>query len=159
MHALSCQAMGQEIERKFLLRDDAWRHGAKGTPIRQGYLSRLPTVRVRIKGESALLTVKSQAEGLVRSEFEYPVPLKDAEEMLGLCEKPLIEKIRYGVNVAGHLWEIDEFYGDNAGLILAEIELEHEHESFERPAWLGEEVTGDLRYYNVCLAESPFTAW
>ena len=151
--------MGQEIERKFLLRGDDWRHGARGTRIRQGYLSSLPTVRVRIKGESAFLTIKSQADGLVRSEFEYPVPLKDAEEMLELCQKPLIEKTRYEVRVEGRLWDIDEFYGENEGLILAEIELEHEHESFARPAWLGEEVTNDLRYYNVCLAETPFTAW
>jgi len=151
--------MGQEIERKFLLRSDAWRLGATGTRICQGYLSRLPTVRVRTKGQSAFLTVKGQAEGIVRSEFDYPVPLEDAEAMLDLCQKPLIEKTRYEIWVAGHLWEIDEFYGDNEGLILAEIELESEGESFEQPDWLGREVTGDVRYYNARLVEHPFSVW
>lgn len=151
--------MEQEIERKFLLHSDAWRNGATGVRICQGYLSRLPTVRIRVEGENAFLTVKGQAEGLVRSEFDYAIPLKDAEAMLDLCPNPLIDKTRYEVWVGKHLWEIDEFHAENEGLVVAEIELEHENEAFERPDWLGEEVTGDPRYYNACLVENPYTVW
>jgi len=152
--------MPLEIERKFLVLGDAWR-SAPHRYIRQGYLNRDKgrTVRVRIAGEDAWLTIKGPSNGAVRSEFEYAVPLEDARQMLALCERPLIEKNRYLAQHQGHTWEVDEFLGDNAGLVVAEIELESEQEAFGRPAWVGEEVTQDARYFNSNLATHPYSQW
>lgn len=160
--------MAIEIERKFLLRDDTWRAVADaGTHLRQGYLSRVTgtdavrsSVRVRTDGEQAFLNIKSATLGIRRQEYEYPLPLVDAEAMLAdLCVGTVVEKTRYHVPVGAHVWEIDVFAGDNAGLVVAEIELQDEAEAFQRPAWLGEEVSADPRYYNVCLAERPYCDW
>lgn len=152
--------MATEIERKFLVVGDAWRQGA-GIRYVQGYLNRdkARTVRVRIAGGQGFLTVKGPNRGAVRSEFEYPIPLADAEGLLALCDGPLIDKLRYRIPLGNHVWEVDEFLGDNAGLIVAEIELGHEDESFARPDWLGKEVTGDPRYYNSSLASHPYCTW
>lgn len=155
--------MGTEIERKFLVRSDEWRRGADaGIRFRQGYLigAEKASVRVRIEGERANLNIKSATLGVRRQEFEYPIPLAEAEEILDtLCEQPQIEKIRYLLPYRGHTWEIDVFAGENEGLVVAEIELASEDEAFERPAWLGEEVSGDTRYYNVCLVRHPYREW
>ncbi|HEB57524.1 MAG TPA: CYTH domain-containing protein [Gammaproteobacteria bacterium] len=155
--------MGIEIEKKFLLRNDDWRqHADAGTLFKQGYLSssEKSSVRVRIEGDKANLNIKSATLGISRQEFEYPIPLKDAQILLEtLCQKPLIEKVRYHVSYAGHVWEIDVFEGDNAGLVVAEIELADENEVFTRPDWLGEEVSEDSRYYNVSLVKHPFCDW
>lgn len=157
--------MAQEIERKFLLASGAWRSGAgTGVRLKQGYLSSgaaTATVRVRIAGEAAFLTIKSQASGLIRSEFEYPVPLADAERMLDtLTTGSSVEKIRYTFPAGGELvWEIDEYLGANAGLFTAEIELPSADVPFERPEWLGNEITGDYRYANSALSEKPFSTW
>ena len=152
--------MGIEIERKFLVSGDAWRNNS-GVPYRQGYLNRdkARTVRVRIAGDTAFLTIKGKSTGATRAEFEYPVPLEDAQALLALCDGPLIEKTRYIVLYAGHRWEVDEFAGDNAGLVVAELELSAEDEAFEHPAWLGTEVTHDARYFNSNLATHPFRVW
>ncbi len=154
--------MPHEIERKFLVKNDDWRDNADSTQYRQGYLNPDPnaTVRVRSAGVMAWLTIKSKPSNLTRDEFEYPIPVADAEEMLDrLCTGPLIEKIRHKVEYAGKCWEIDEFQGRNQGLILAELELEHPDESFERPPWLGDEVTDDPRYFNSELSANPFQDW
>lgn len=154
--------MATEIERKFLVRDDAWKEAAQGVRFRQGYLSSVPerVVRVRTAGERGMLTVKGITRGVSRLEFEYPIPVTDAERMLdALCEKPLIDKTRYRVEHAGMSWEIDEFHGDNAGLVLAEIELKHEDQAFARPDWLGDEVSADPRYFNSNLATHPYASW
>lgn len=155
--------MAIEIERKFLLRDESWRDVAdSGTRFRQGYLigAERASVRVRIEGDKANLNIKSATLGIHRQEYEYPIPLEEAEELLDtLCEQPQISKTRYLLPYGEHTWEIDVFDGDNEGLIVAEVELESENESFERPAWLGEEVSGDTRYYNVCLVKHPYKAW
>ena len=155
--------MATEIERKFLVNDDSWRrHAAPGVRMRQGYLSggEQSSVRVRVQGSQAFLNIKSATLGVWRREFDYAIPLQDAEEILDhLCPGPLIEKTRYEVEHAGHTWEVDVFEGDNAGLIVAEIELDHEDEDFARPAWLGKEVSHDPRYYNVCLVKHPYKAW
>lgn len=153
--------MGIEIERKFLVQGDGWRSQHVRT-LRQGYLSRKPdcNVRVRTDGERGFLTVKGMTHGATRAEFEYEIPLAEATEMLErMCDGPLIEKRRYRVEFSGRHWEVDEFLGDNAGLTMAEIELSAEHESFERPPWLGEEVTHDRRYLNVNLSQTPFREW
>ena len=153
--------MGLEIERKFLVRNDSWRT-VEGIPFRQGYLnSNLHrVVRVRTMGEQAVLTVKGLNTGAVRHEFEYEIPVDDANDILdNLCERPLIEKMRYKVEFAGHTWEIDEFAGDNAGLVVAELELQAVDEPFEKPDWLGEEVTDDPRYFNSNLVSRPYTTW
>ena len=151
--------MGIEIERKFLVTGEF----KTGTPklYRQGYLSRLPerTVRVRIADEQAWLTVKSLATDTVRKEFEYEIPHSDAIEMLDLCDGPLIEKYRWLVEFAGMTWEVDEFLGDNEGLIVAEIELESPDQSFESPPWIGEEVSEDHRYHNSSLSQNPYKFW
>lgn len=153
--------MATEIERKFLLASDAWRAGATGTEYRQGYLSRDParTVRVRIAGEQGWLTIKGRNEGISRAEFEYAIPLTDAQQLLVLCEGPLIEKRRYRVEYAGFVWEIDEFFGQNSGLVVAEIELPSADAAFELPPWLGAEVSGDARYYNSSLSKTPYSEW
>ncbi len=155
--------MASEIERKFLLRDDRWRADADaGMVMRQGYLvgAKQASVRVRISGERADLNIKGMTLGIERQEFEYAIPLAEAEELLDtLCERPLIEKTRYHVRHGEHTWEIDVFSGDNAGLVVAEIELCSVDEDFERPDWLGEDVSHDARYYNVCLVTHPFKDW
>ncbi|MEG2031472.1 MAG: CYTH domain-containing protein [Janthinobacterium sp.] len=154
--------MGVEIERKFLLQGDAWRGLGQAVLLRQGYLSsaRERVVRVRIEGEQAMLTIKGANVGVARGEWEYPIPLADAVELLdGLCEQPLIEKVRHRIEHAGMVWEVDEFLGANAGLIVAEIELASEDQPFEKPEWIGAEVSGDARYYNANLIRHPFSQW
>jgi len=155
--------MATEIERKFLVTSDSWRQEANGgTPFRQGYLigSEKASVRIRIEGERANINIKSATLGVTRQEYEYAIPLDDAETMLDtLCEQPQIEKTRYLVPHEGHTWEVDVFAGDNEGLIVAEIELADEDEAFARPSWLGEEVSDDTRYYNVCLVKHPYSEW
>ena len=154
--------MGVEIERKFLLQGDAWRGLGQAVLLRQGYLSsaRERVVRVRIEGEQAMLTIKGANVGATRGEWEYPIPLADAAELLdGLCEQPLIEKYRHRIEHAGMAWEVDEFLGANAGLIVAEIELASEDQPFEKPDWVGAEVSGDARYYNANLIRHPFSQW
>ncbi|MDD5034927.1 MAG: CYTH domain-containing protein [Methylococcaceae bacterium] len=152
-----------EIERKFLPRSDGWRQLAHDAQrLRQGYLNNETrcSVRVRTSAEQAWLNIKSVTIGAMRQEFEYEIPLADAHKMLDtLSLKPSIEKVRYFVPVGKHVWEIDEFEGDNAGLIVAEIELEHPDEEFEKPDWLGEEVTDDVRYYNTSLCRHPYKDW
>ena len=153
--------MGREIERKFLVSGDAWQEGT-GTVYRQGYLSVVKerTVRVRVAGDAAYLTIKGVTENTSRAEYEYPVPVADAEEMLdNLCLRPLIEKRRHRIEYRGMTWEVDEFFGDNEGLILAEIELEDPEQPFDRPSWIGAEVSDDPRYYNANLVENPYTRW
>lgn len=154
--------MSVEIERKFLVRSDAWKSLAQGVAMRQGYLSTHPdrTVRVRIEGETATLTIKGRTQGFSRGEWEYDIPLTDAEALLNdVCERPLIEKTRTRIMHAGMVWEVDEFFGDNLGLVVAEIELESETQAFSRPDWLGEEVTGDARYFNSSLLKRPYSSW
>jgi adenylate cyclase len=154
--------MGIEIERKFLLANDAWRGQGQPTLMRQGYLAADPvrTVRVRIEGGRAVITIKSKSVGASRGEWEYEIPVPDAAELLDrLCEKPLVEKTRHRIDYAGHTWEVDEFAGENAGLVVAEIELGSEDEAFDKPAWIGREVTGDPRYYNSSLIRLPYSRW
>ena len=152
--------MGIEIERKFLVVGDDWRR-APAVPYAQGYLNRdkQRTVRVRIVEDAAWLTVKGASAGATRAEFEYPIPVADAQQLLGLCDGPLVRKLRRVVVHAGATWEIDEFQGDNAGLVVAEIELASEDAAFEAPPWLGAEVTHDARYFNSNLAAAPFSTW
>lgn len=153
--------MGREIERKFLVSSDDWREGARGVLCRQGYLSSAPerVVRVRIMGDGATLTIKGVTAGLTRPEFEYAIPVAEAEELLLLCERPIVEKTRFRINHGGLIWEVDEFHGANAGLILAECELEAEDQAIIAPDWVGEDVSGDSRYYNANLVNHPFSAW
>ena len=154
--------MGLEIERKFLLKTDGWRDLAKGILYRQGYLNSAKecTVRVRLAGDKGFLTIKGLTVGAARAEYEYEIPAADAEAMLDdLAEKPLIEKIRYKISYAGLIWEIDEFMGDNAGLVVAEVELDSETQAISKPDWAGEEVTGDARYFNSSLCRQPFKQW
>jgi len=158
-----------EIERKFLVTSDAWRAAAhRVVPMAQGYINdqaamdsgaQRASVRVRIADDAAFLNIKSREVGHTRQEFDYPVPVEDARALLALCVGGTIDKRRHYVQHAGHLWEVDEFLGDNAGLVVAEIELGRADEAFEHPAWLGAEVTDDLRYYNLALASHPFTTW
>ncbi len=155
--------MALEIEHKFLLVNDGWREEVSHSVYyKQGYLSSQPTssVRVRISDSQAWLNIKSATIGNHRQEFEYEIPVNDANTILDdLCHKPLIEKIRHFVHRDQHIWEIDEFMGDNAGLIVAEIELAELEESFAKPSWVGAEVTADLRYYNNNLVKHPFKDW
>ena len=154
--------MGIEIERKFLVVGKDWKDGVHGRRLRQGYLSldKERTVRVRVAGEAAWLTVKGLTTGLARQEFEYAIPPADAHQLLDeLCLRPLIEKTRYELSHAGHRWEVDEFEGANAGLVVAELELEHPDEAFARPSWLGREVSDDPRYFNASLVRHPFRDW
>ena len=153
--------MALEIERKFLLNNGAWRK-EQGVMYRQGYLNSVKerTVRVRIIGDKGYLTVKGISRGAVRAEYEYEIPGVEAEAMLdNLCEKPLIEKMRYKIAYKGFVWEVDEFCGENQGLIVAEVELESEDQKFEKPEWIGEEVTGDQRYFNANLIHHPYCRW
>jgi adenylate cyclase len=155
--------MPREIERKFLVASDAWRaFAAPGKRYRQGYLSTDParTVRVRVAGAAAYLTVKGASSGAARAEYEYSIPPDHAEEMLDhLCLQPLIEKTRYRLDHGGLTWEIDVFEGDNAGLVVAEVELEDEAQPVELPPWVGTEVTGDGRYANANLVARPYRSW
>ncbi|MES2597930.1 MAG: CYTH domain-containing protein [Verrucomicrobiota bacterium] len=153
--------MPVEIERKFLVTNDAWRSGASSRRIAQGYLSRDPyrVVRVRLIGDEAFVTLKGRRSGITRAEFEYPIPIADAEELLALCLPTVIDKTRHELVIGGFTWEIDEFHGSNAGLIVAEIELPAEDTPFERPAWLGAEVSSDSRYTNSSLSGSPYATW
>ncbi|MGD8207320.1 MAG: CYTH domain-containing protein [Thiohalocapsa sp.] len=155
--------MATEIERKFLVNGEGWRDAVESeTRVMQGYLAnnQNATVRARVKGERAFLTIKGATRGVSRSEYEYEIPVADAEAMLHeLSVSPPIEKTRYRVRCGAHLWELDVFAGENAGLVLAEIELGHEDESFEMPDWAGREVSDDQRYYNVNLARHPYRHW
>lgn len=155
--------MAIEIERKFLLKNEKWRENVSNSVIyKQGYLSSQSTssIRVRISNKQAWLNIKSATIGTQRAEYEYEIPLTDANEILAnLCLKPVIEKTRHFVTHENHLWEIDEFDGENAGLIVAEIELNSVDETFIKPEWLGEEVTQDVRYYNNNLAREPYSQW
>ncbi|HSC80901.1 MAG TPA: CYTH domain-containing protein [Chitinolyticbacter sp.] len=153
--------MSVEIERKFLVRADTWRDRvSRSIRIGQGYLCTDPerTVRVRLKGAQGFLTIKGRNDGIARAEFEYEIPLADAEALLKLCPQRL-DKTRHLVEYAGHTWEIDEFDGDNIGLIVAEIELSHVDEAYVRPDWLGNEVSHDTRYFNSNLSTHPYTHW
>ena len=154
--------MGVEIEKKFLLAGNDWKELAEGASYRQGYLSSVKerTVRVRTIRDKGFLTIKGISVGATRLEYEYEIPFEEANELLNeLCEKPLIEKNRYKVNLGEHTWEIDEFFGENEGLVVAEIELESEKQQFIKPPWVGEEVTGDPRYFNSNLINNPFKQW
>ena len=154
--------MGKEIERKYLVDLAAWVPHGPGKYYKQGYLSSLKerVVRVRIAGDKGQLTIKGLTSGVTRSEFEYPISIEDADLMLdNLCEKPLIEKHRHKEVHGGKTWEIDVFHGDNEGLVVAEIELASEDEAFEKPAWLGEEVSSDPRYFNSNLLKNPYKLW
>jgi adenylate cyclase len=156
-------AMATEIERKFLLLSEAWRElVTESIDMKQAYMlgSEKASVRVRISGDSANLNIKSATLGITRKEYEIPLVLQDAEEMLvELCQSPVIEKTRHIVPNGQHRWEIDQFHGANKGLIVAEIELSHEDEAFEKPDWIGEEVSNDIRYYNVNLIRNPYSTW
>ena len=155
--------MPQEIERKFLVNGDFKPHVTRSSRIVQGYLSSVPerTVRIRIKGDKGFLTIKGigSDSGASRYEWEREIPVAEARDLMALCEPGMIDKTRHLVEFAGKVFEVDEFHGDNDGLVLAELELESEDESFERPAWLGVEVTGQARYYNSMLMQKPFKSW
>ena len=156
--------MAIEIERKFWIKNKNWKviaNAPEGTVIKQGYLNtdKERTVRVRIYGAKAFLTIKGKSVGMTRAEFEYEVPVEDAIELLQLCHQPIIEKKRYKIAQDNVIWEIDEFEGINEGLILAEVELESETQAVHIPNWVGEEVTGDIRFYNSNLVNNPFTKW
>ena len=161
--------MGIEIERKVLVTGDAWRSAAhKVVPMAQGYLNGLAmvedgsqkaSVRVRIEGETAYLNLKSRERGHTRQEFNYAIPVDEARSLLALCVGGMIDKRRHYVDHEGHLWEVDEFLGDNAGLVVAEIELQHADEAFALPGWAGRQVTDALRYYNLALASHPYSQW
>ncbi len=155
--------MAVEIERKFLVADDAWRDGVKCAPVyyRQAYLAlgEKAVLRVRLGEDKAWICVKERKVGVARGEYEYPIPVGDARELLDLAVGTVIEKRRHIVSCGGHEWEVDEFLGANAGLVVAEIELASEEEAFERPAWLGREVSADPRYYNAALALNPWREW
>ena len=152
--------MAKEIERKFLVKEGPWRN-TKGTKYLQGYLNSAKerNVRVRTMEDKAYLTIKGIAIGASRMEFEYEIPLQDADELLEICEKPLIEKTRYKVQEGGFVWEVDEFFRENQGLIVAEVELESEDQEFPKPDWVREEVTGDPRYFNSNLIKNPYINW
>ena len=154
--------MVKEIERKFLVKGDAWRAIAKGTTYRQGYLNSAKerTVRIRVADAKAFITIKGPTVGATRSEYEYEIPFGEGNAMLEtLAEKPLIEKTRYKISVGNLTWEIDEFFGENTGLIVAEVELKSEDQTFDKPGWVGDEVTNDSRYFNANLVKNPFTRW
>lgn len=154
----------QEIERKFLVKSEAFKQEAfKSTNIAQGFLNsdKLRTVRIRMTDDKGFLTIKgeSSSSGVSRFEWETQIPIEEAQTLLQLCEPGQIKKTRHYINVGQHVFEVDEFYGDNQGLIIAEVELSTEDEVFKKPDWLGEEVTGDVRYYNSMLSKQPFSKW
>ena len=156
--------MGQEIEKKFLVTSDEFKKQAsKETRITQGYISSVPerTVRVRIKGKSGFITIKGigNDSGASRFEWEKEIPVSEVEDLLKICEPGVIDKTRYEVKLGNHTFEVDEFYGENQGLVVAEVELENETDHFEKPSWLGVEVTGDVKYYNSMLMKNPYTKW
>jgi len=155
--------MANEIERKFLVKNDLWRDAVvSASRMKQGYLTSKgnASVRIRIANDKAFLNIKSATLGIRRLEFEYEIPLTDADEMLAaVAEQPFIDKTRYKVKCGGHIWELDVFEGENLGLIVAEVELASEDESFEVPPWSGEEVSEDPRYYNVNLVKEPYSLW
>ena len=154
--------MGKEIERKFLIKGDDWKKNSKEVLFRQGYLSTVKerTVRVRTIDNKGFLTIKGITVGATRAEYEYEISVSDANEMLdSLCEKPIIEKTRTKIEYKGLIWEIDKFFGENEGLIVAEVELVSEDQQPEIPEWIGEEVTGDPRYFNSNLIKNPFKNW
>jgi len=156
--------MAQEIERKFLVKNDAYKLvSSKNTRIIQGFLSSVPerTVRIRVKGEQGFITVKGIGDesGVSRYEWEKEISVKEANELLSICEPGFIKKTRFDVVVGKHTFEVDEFYGENEGLVIAEVELSSEDEVYKKPDWLGEEVTGDLKYYNSMLVKHPFIRW
>ena len=153
--------MAKEIERKFLVYRELWQPKGEGIEIAQGYLAadKKRAVRVRLAGDRAYLTVKGPTKGVERLEFEYEIPTDDARAMLALCERPWIEKRRYCERYGAHTWEVDCFFGENEGLVVAEIELSAPDEPFERPPWLGEEVSTDSRYLNASLMRLPFSRW
>ncbi|MBI9088701.1 MAG: CYTH domain-containing protein [Desulfobacterium sp.] len=155
--------MGIEIERKFLLKNDAWKKSdAKPLVLKQGYIknSKESVVRIRTSGSTGFITVKGRTRNAKRLEYEYEIPVKDAEEMLDkLCDKPLVEKKRYTIDHGGFQWSVDQFLGANLGLVVAEIELETEEQAFEPPSWIGKEVTEDPRYFNSNLIASPYSNW
>jgi len=153
--------MGIEIERKFLMANESWRPLGTAVHYAQGYLvsDGVRTVRVRIAGEDGFITIKGRSTGMSRMEFEYGIPVEEALLMLKLAAFPIIEKYRTKISYQDKIWEIDEFLGENKGLIMAEIELNSEDEAFAIPPWIGTEVTGDLRYFNSQLAIHPFRSW
>ena len=155
--------MAQEIERKFLVKGDFKGEAYKETRITQGYLSSVPerTVRVRVKGDKGFITIKGIGDetGASRYEWEKEIPVGEVQELLKICEPGVIDKTRYLVKHGDHTYEVDEFYGDNEGLVIAEVELQSADESFEKPGWLGKEVTGDVRYYNSMLMKAPYKEW
>ena len=155
--------MAQEIEKKFLVKGDFKAEAFKQTRITQGYLSSVPerTVRVRVKGEKGFITIKGigNQSGASRYEWEKEIPVAEVEELLKICEPGVIDKTRYLVDAGDHTYEVDEFYGDNEGLVVAEVELSDEAEAFVKPEWLGEEVTGDVKYYNSMLMKNPYKNW
>lgn len=152
--------MATEIERKFLVQGEDWRT-SDPVLIIQGYLHRSPThtIRVRVAGSKACLAIKTRPQGITRQEFEYPIPIEEAQALLKLALNPPVEKRRHIVSCGGHKWEIDEFLGANKGLVVAEIELETENTAFEKPSWVGSEVTHDPRYLNSNLSAKPYTTW
>jgi adenylate cyclase len=152
--------MALEIERKFLVTGRDWQ-SATGIQFSQGYLSKDKnrTVRVRVAGHQGFLTIKGATIGATRAEFEYEIPVADAESLLTMCEGPIIKKVRYNIDYKGFTWEVDEFHGENVGLVVAEIELSDENQAFEKPSWIGEEVTYDPRYFNSNLAQQPYITW
>jgi len=154
--------MAREIERKFLVKGNSWRTGIEGKTLKQGYLSTNTerVVRIRVIGNQGYLTIKGINVGVTRAEYEYKIPIEDANAMLNtLCEQPIIEKLRYTIGYHGFVWEVDEFKGENQGLIIAEIELSDEGESFVKPDWIGEEVSEDPRYFNSNLIKHPYKSW
>lgn len=155
--------MGIEIERKFLVKDDTWRHETivSTEAYCQAYLSQYPhpTVRIRTEGSKAFITIKGKTEGLSRPEFEYEIPFEDAHEIQQLSLSPLVTKIRHKFLYEGYLWEVDEFYGENSGLIIAEVEIDHPQAALKLPPWIGKEISDDFRYSNSNLAVHPFKTW
>lgn len=154
--------MGKEIERKFLVKNTCYKQLAEGILYKQGYICSEPdrVVRVRVIGSKGFITIKGKASGFSRPEYEYEIPINDADEMIGsLCDKPIIEKYRYEIRYRGFTWEVDEFLGDNQGLVIAEIEIENEAVQFPIPEWIEAEVTGDPLYYNSNLIKKPYKTW
>lgn len=153
--------MAIEIERKFLVTSTAHLHPAQGFALRQGYVCITPgaVARVRVRGAQAFLTIKGKTQGISRSEFEYPIPVADAQQMLDELCPSVVSKTRFLVEHAGHTWEVDVFDGENEGLVVAEIELDAPDENFERPEWVGQEVSDDVRYFNAYLSQHPYTSW